>query len=358
MSFSSLPPELVHQIIESTVPHSFHTTTYKARQDTLRRLSLVSRQFRSIAQPLLLELAWLDQNDQLKGILGDESTVTSRELVLKVGSRLQSDFVVETIGGSSNLRKLTIQSDNGDVFDLSVLSSCENLVNLQLSGDCFDATSLDSLPSLLALSLNFQAAQAVHELLDPRRVPTLRALGLENIDESHELRDLESTRINELLPQLDALCIGSDLYDLAKDTLLDKLAPRILIDALRLGWSLSLTEEALSTIQHLRIEPQPYLRGSGRSAAIHALVQILESDQHSKPSQLRSIYFDPDVRPVLFDGEEVHEEFDKLEERCREAGIDLVFEAQARDYELDSYVSGEFSRRQRKSRQKAQLVEV
>ncbi|GAA5963842.1 hypothetical protein JCM3765_004037 [Sporobolomyces pararoseus] len=59
MSFSSLPPELVHQIIESTVPHTFHSTAYKDRQRTLCSLSLVSKLFRSIAQPLLFEIVRL-----------------------------------------------------------------------------------------------------------------------------------------------------------------------------------------------------------------------------------------------------------------------------------------------------------
>ena len=60
MSFSSLPPELVHQIIESTVPHAYHSDTYHGRQYTLCCLSLVSKVFRSIAQPLLFEIVELD----------------------------------------------------------------------------------------------------------------------------------------------------------------------------------------------------------------------------------------------------------------------------------------------------------
>ena len=59
MSFSSLPPELVHQVIESTVPHTFHSKTYNKRQRTLCSLSLVSKLFRSIAQPLLIEIVKL-----------------------------------------------------------------------------------------------------------------------------------------------------------------------------------------------------------------------------------------------------------------------------------------------------------
>ncbi|GAA5894716.1 uncharacterized protein JCM6883_002188 [Sporobolomyces salmoneus] len=57
---STLPPELLREIIESTVPHSFHSSTYRTRQNTLCALSLVSKRFRAIAQPLLLEIVWIN----------------------------------------------------------------------------------------------------------------------------------------------------------------------------------------------------------------------------------------------------------------------------------------------------------
>lgn len=56
MSFSSLPPELVRQIIADTVPSTFHSDTYKARQSTLKSICLVSRQFCEIAQPHLRQV--------------------------------------------------------------------------------------------------------------------------------------------------------------------------------------------------------------------------------------------------------------------------------------------------------------
>jgi hypothetical protein len=65
---SSLPPELLRDIIEATVPHSFHSNTYKSRQRTLRSLSLVSKLFRSIAQPLLYQIIWV-RSLQIKRLL-------------------------------------------------------------------------------------------------------------------------------------------------------------------------------------------------------------------------------------------------------------------------------------------------
>ncbi|GAA5977710.1 hypothetical protein JCM5350_002326 [Sporobolomyces pararoseus] len=66
MSFSALPPEVVHQIIESTVTHSFHSKTYRERQQTFCSLSLVSKLFNSIAQPLLFEIVNLKTIDDAR----------------------------------------------------------------------------------------------------------------------------------------------------------------------------------------------------------------------------------------------------------------------------------------------------
>lgn len=60
---SLLPTELLSQIIEATVPHTFRTNTYYERQATLCSLSLVSRRFRAIAQPLLYQVAWISTRE-------------------------------------------------------------------------------------------------------------------------------------------------------------------------------------------------------------------------------------------------------------------------------------------------------
>jgi hypothetical protein len=62
---SSLPTELIREIIESTVPHTFHSKTYLERQRTLCSLSLVSKLFRSIAQPLLSEIVWIKSTSEI-----------------------------------------------------------------------------------------------------------------------------------------------------------------------------------------------------------------------------------------------------------------------------------------------------
>ncbi|GAA5971167.1 hypothetical protein JCM3765_006158 [Sporobolomyces pararoseus] len=126
MPFSSLPPELVHQIIESTVPHTFHTTTYYDRQRTLCRLSLVSRQFRSIAQPLLLEIAWIKRDDQLRLILGDDGKVAPYELVFVVNRSSLSPDWIYALGEAQNLRSLRLSSHGAKVIDVGALSLCKS----------------------------------------------------------------------------------------------------------------------------------------------------------------------------------------------------------------------------------------
>lgn len=54
--FPSLPPELIRQVIEASLPSSPHARAYTERQSTLSQLCLVSRLFRDIAQPLLRQI--------------------------------------------------------------------------------------------------------------------------------------------------------------------------------------------------------------------------------------------------------------------------------------------------------------
>ncbi|GAA5984514.1 hypothetical protein JCM5350_004743 [Sporobolomyces pararoseus] len=89
---SSLPPELLHQIIESTVPHAFHTKPYDDRQRTLSSLSLVSKRFRAIAQPLLHEIVWIKTRETLERY--QTSTANDREGGREAGQQCRPRAVV------------------------------------------------------------------------------------------------------------------------------------------------------------------------------------------------------------------------------------------------------------------------
>jgi len=88
MSFSSLPTELVRQIIESSVPSTFHSTTYEDRQSILRSLCLVSRRFLPIAQALLFKIVWIQSAEDVDLIISQSPLVkyrvTTQSLCLKL----------------------------------------------------------------------------------------------------------------------------------------------------------------------------------------------------------------------------------------------------------------------------------
>jgi len=70
---SSLPTELLRQIIESTAPSRYHTLTYAERQRTLLRLCLVSHRFRQIAQPLLRQVICFSGAERLSKLVFDNA---------------------------------------------------------------------------------------------------------------------------------------------------------------------------------------------------------------------------------------------------------------------------------------------
>jgi len=66
---SRLPPELLRQIINGAIPPFFHSETYRLRQSNLCSLSLVSKDFLQIAQPLLFEIVWVEFPCELTEVL-------------------------------------------------------------------------------------------------------------------------------------------------------------------------------------------------------------------------------------------------------------------------------------------------
>jgi len=120
---SSLPTELIREVIESTIPHTFHTTTYEARQKTLCSLSLVSKLFRSIAQPLLLEIVWIRTEPELSEPVTKAQQKGSPKLLVlneyRYLGRLDS-----LLPSFRSLRALTICRDEGD-NELDLNRLCE-----------------------------------------------------------------------------------------------------------------------------------------------------------------------------------------------------------------------------------------
>jgi len=126
MSFSSLPTELVRQIIESTVPSTFRFASYGDRQCTLRTLCLVSRLFREIAQPLLRQIIFMDRKARMIKIPSLALSMQWSEEVLEIviSSRIQGKLGLHlayfaTIFPSLTVLAFTDSCDAG--LDVSVL---------------------------------------------------------------------------------------------------------------------------------------------------------------------------------------------------------------------------------------------
>jgi hypothetical protein len=130
---SSLPIELVRQIIESTVPRTFHSTTYHDRQRTLCTLCLVSRQFKTIAQGLLLEIIWVDTVTKINKL-----PIAKNDRVGVIGRKLVRWAIIEMY--EVNDKKVAYAS-------LQNFSEVESLTLANISGEELDLTPLSSFPS-------------------------------------------------------------------------------------------------------------------------------------------------------------------------------------------------------------------
>jgi len=123
--FNRLPPEIVRQIIESSVPSTHYPKTYCDRQATLCQLCLVCRLFRDIAQPLLFEIVWIDRQwklDALHKTLGSEVWRGSiRQLIFEAESDQEWEDLKWILRSCQGLQSLALQRLSDAPLDLSML---------------------------------------------------------------------------------------------------------------------------------------------------------------------------------------------------------------------------------------------
>ena len=103
MSLPSLPTELIQQIIESSVPSTYHTSTYRERTSTLYALCLVSRRIRLIAQPILQEIVDVDWSAE------DDCVIPSRLEEVEKWNTVVRQVVVQ-LGNPDDMLKLVVAS--------------------------------------------------------------------------------------------------------------------------------------------------------------------------------------------------------------------------------------------------------
>ena len=120
MSISSLPTELVRQIIESSVPTAFRFASCDARQSNLRSLCLVSRRFCAVAQPLLIEIVWASPRSLKRTLEIMERQGWYNEIIETIcsdevgGGIAQSPFD-RLVQNARNLRTLVLQCQAGQL---------------------------------------------------------------------------------------------------------------------------------------------------------------------------------------------------------------------------------------------------
>lgn len=215
-----------------------------------------------------------------------------------------------------------------------------DLTKLQLCGGDFVAELSRPLGCLRSLSLDYNAAGQVATLLDPTIVPSLSALGLWLLTEPEGLEVLEKSQVSKLLPQLDSLSIHADLYVHAGSTLFGGLSSRILVDFCT--YDPQLLPLIISTANHLRIHK---LTSSVQDiSGIEQLSSLITSQLEDEPHQLRSIYLDSSL--IQSGTTVLSRAVETLIEECNRGKIEIIFEAEVADYDVDPYISEEFRRRQ------------
>ncbi|GAA5964844.1 hypothetical protein JCM3765_005799 [Sporobolomyces pararoseus] len=249
-SLSTLPPELVHQIIESTVPHTFHSTTYKQRSGTLRSVSLVSKLFYSIAQPLLLEMVWINIYSARYVMLEQAKRALARTLIILDAN----NFVPQYLIPGANIRSLTLVFTMLVPVPLDPISNCRNLADLQLAGSAFFLKRSNSFPSIRTLSITFQAAHAVHQLVNAEALPSLTALGLKGSYDPSVQSPGGVPDFASLLPQLDMLVAPYSFYTARGIDHHPNLASKTLVD-IHLN-HLGRNPANLQTLHHIDYAPK------------------------------------------------------------------------------------------------------
>ncbi|GAA5832482.1 hypothetical protein JCM5353_003253 [Sporobolomyces roseus] len=199
--FSHLPTELVQFIIESTVPRHYHSTTYIQRQKILRSLSLVSRLFRQIADPLLFTIVSLSSQSVMNSWWAqDPARTESRRPIELVASKLNiaSGFNSSTIQHPA--LKFLALSQLTHLVDLYVLAP---LASVLISGFSF-------LASVVELQfLRVCTGEYLDRILGSKTFPALRAFSYSDGD--YEANTPFETVLGVLSPQLDALSLDSDM---------------------------------------------------------------------------------------------------------------------------------------------------
>ncbi|GAA5884336.1 hypothetical protein JCM16303_003641 [Sporobolomyces ruberrimus] len=358
MSINSLPPELLREIVEATIPHSDRSTIYSGRQRTLCNLCLVSSRFRQIAQPLLFGIVLIRSEKGFEKLHRSLSATICTDADVKTlicrswpapGDWLNIGAFDKLSALCPAVSALTVHVYGASQLSLEPLSSFRHLSDLDLRGLSFPLTT--SLPSLRSLTLTgFQAISAILSESESVVPPSLRYLALTDVDNAFRENPVsDKSLFVRLLPQLEAWSIEvdglEDAYASGGYSILHPFLSRALVDQPLYSESLELvSSNVFKDIQHLR-----HLHRICKDAfeiLLSLITSILASPSHSET--LRTIYLNrvpmnwPKVS-LSYEGP-----LQEVEKACNAKGITLVFEEQPDDVFDDPVVSQEFWRRMKR----------
>ncbi|GAA5964870.1 hypothetical protein JCM3765_005806 [Sporobolomyces pararoseus] len=354
-SLSTLPPELLLQIIESTLPSIVNRDNYRKRQGSLLALSLVSKLFRSIAQPLLLETVQIKrpQDFERLSLSQSQKSGTTRHLLLLLRKDYGNTLVLEkVVGRFCGLRQFTLERPEYHKLsdDLTILNQC--------SSGKFRASS--PLLHIESLALDDYALVWSISLLTPHSLPNLKFLSLRGgsgIGWSQDSIWMAQpfTRLvhlpggPQLLRQVDGLIVSLNCsFKIEYDYLFPGLFSRMLFmfdmhenDLFRHP------KKDVYRIQHLGFHE------SEIEKPVNLLRSLLDKvSRASVPSQLHTVYLTYSLKPKSSDPLEVSSAMRDLEEEYRVRGVDFVYDLLPDCLGANfCYFSEEFSRRQRERRE-------
>ncbi|GAA5857144.1 hypothetical protein JCM5353_007314 [Sporobolomyces roseus] len=341
---SSLPPELLRQIIESTVPSAYHSETYRSRQTTLCTLSLVSHRFRQIAQPLLRRVVHLLELRYNSGsaecILSAASLKGWEEAVRQLVMHTEADtdksgFAIDQIVAAyPRLAELVIASSRPlRQNELNAISKLSELRSLHIGYCNLDPIHLPGLETL-TLSEAYGQKGGLKAFLQPSMLPALQALALFHIPQDDLLDLLCDPSSLLLLRQVDALFVHASIF-YNSDAILRKMQPFLSKALVHLNKNETSTRRrTLSTLPHLRLDFRPSCR---------SLVKDIERDQ----SGLKSLYLAIPRQAPHFGGLQREQDRINLLAVCSAHKVEVIEEEQPSAWRYDPFISPEFWRRQR-----------
>ncbi|GAA5964822.1 hypothetical protein JCM3765_005792 [Sporobolomyces pararoseus] len=363
MSFSSLPPELVHQIIESAVPHIFHSATYTERQSTLCSLSLVSKLFHSIAQPLLPEIVHLNRREVVPKLnaralgRGMSSFGSIRWLLMEWHEWWDDERTQEEhhrfTASSQVLEAVTkLAAANIAQRNLENLLSAtsHHLTYLQLTEQYSETPQGLHLPNLRYLTLFDVSSELFVALVEPQTVPKLRHFAFVDNDPFF-VNDLTESRLNRLLPQLNTLTLSSSVWLDPGSTSLHSVASRTLVDFQ--ANDVTRLDDSAAPLVHIRLGDL-YLKYSpyGQKELHVHLDKWITFIRDQPKLSLKSVYLDSSLQRSDATPSATQFYLEALTRVCQERKIDVVFEALRSNLDLDPYISSEFIQRQEEGRRR------